>query len=493
MLGISLVLVCLVILLTYKYRKSRSECSDLSVKIVNLNSQIEDATLEMRSLEKYRGIQNVEVEIQKIQSDKILLLETIKQIEIESKAECDRIISEANKNATDIKRNADLEYSKRISLAEEKAKEIAGEAYETAKNVDRLEKTARALKNIIEGYGDQYLFPSTSLLDNLAETYSHTQAGEELKQVRDRIRAMIKNKSAADCDYVEQSRKSIAIDFVLDTFNGKVDTILSSVKQDNFGTLKQKIIDSYETVNANGHAFRNARINQTYLDVRLEELKLACTVHALREKDREEQRRIKEQLRDEEKAAREYEKALREAVKEQDSVNKAIDKIRKDMEAANDAKRALYEEKLKDLEVRLKEAEDKNKRAQSMAELTKSGHVYIISNVGSFGEDILKIGMTRRLDPMDRVWELGDASVPFEFDVHAMIYSEDAPALEKELHRLFSEQQVNKINPRKEFFNVGIFEIKQAVENKGLNVKWTMVAEAREFRESQALSKKKIA
>jgi len=112
----------------------------------------------------------------------------------------------------------------------------------------------------------------------------------------------------------------------------------------------------------------------------------------------------------------------------------------------------------------LKEAEEKNKRAQSMAELTKSGHVYVISNIGSFGDDVLKIGMTRRLDPMDRVDELGDASVPFDFDVHAMIYSDDAPALEKELQAIFAKHQVNKVNCRKEFFRAGIFKIKDTFE-----------------------------
>ncbi len=123
-----------------------------------------------------------------------------------------------------------------------------------------------------------------------------------------------------------------------------------------------------------------------------------------------------------------------------------------------------------------------------MAQQTKRGHVYIISNIGSFGENVFKIGMTRRLEPLDRVRELGDASVPFSFDVHAMIYSEDAPALERELHRQFTEYQVNQINPRKEFFKVPLAKVREAIEEEDVEVHWTMAAEAWEYRESEALA-----
>ena len=125
-----------------------------------------------------------------------------------------------------------------------------------------------------------------------------------------------------------------------------------------------------------------------------------------------------------------------------------------------------------------------------MAQQTKRGHVYVISNIGSFGEEVFKVGMTRRLEPMDRVKELGDASVPFSFDVHAMIYSDDAPALEKSLHRVFDDKSVNKVNPRKEFFKLPLSEIKQAVEQENVDdVHWTLKAEAAEYRESMSINR----
>ena len=201
-----------------------------------------------------------------------------------------------------------------------------------------------------------------------------------------------------------------------------------------------------------------------------------------------EQREIKQQIREEEKARKEMEKAIKEAEKEERLIQKALEKARAELANANEEQRKEFEAQLADLEGKLEEAEERGQRALSMAQQTRRGHVYVISNVGSFGENVFKIGMTRRLEPLDRVKELGDASVPFSFDVHAMLYSEDAPTLEKELHRRFNRESVNKVNPRKEFFRTSLAEIKQMVDNQGIaDVHWTMKAEAAEYRESLAI------
>ena len=146
-----------------------------------------------------------------------------------------------------------------------------------------------------------------------------------------------------------------------------------------------------------------------------------------------------------------------------------------------------YELKLKDLEEKLRETEEKNQRAISMAQQTKAGYVYIISNIGSFGENVYKIGMTRRLEPLDRISELSNASVPFSFDVHALIYSDDAPNLEYELHKRFNENRINKINPRKEFYKVNLKEIEAEVKIMGFDIKFTLLAKASEYRETIAM------
>jgi len=376
-----------------------------------------------------------------------------------------------------------------IDTANIKAKEVAGGAYEIMKNATLYEHTAKAMKNIIRGYGDQYIIPTHSLLDDLAEDFGHTQAGQELKAARERTKAMIRNNTAATCEYVEMSRRDTAINFVVDAFNGKADSILSRVKHDNVGTLEQEIRDAFAVVNYNGKAFRDARITEEYLNARINELKWATIAQELKLQEREEQRRIKDQIREEEKARREYEQAIRDAAKEEEILRKAMERAQHQIEQATSEQKVQYEQQLQELSEKLKQAEEQNQRALSMAQQTKRGHVYIISNIGSFGEDVYKIGLTRRLEPLDRVKELGDSSVPFEFDVHALIFSEDAPALECQLHRHFVMMQMNKVNYRKEFFRVDLKHIREEVDKFGLTVKWTMMAEAKEYRESLSIEK----
>ena len=165
-----------------------------------------------------------------------------------------------------------------------------------------------------------------------------------------------------------------------------------------------------------------------------------------------------------------------------------LDKARQELESITDEERAAAEARIAALEQQLAEAEAKEQRAKSMAEQTRKGHVYVISNLGSFGKDVYKIGLTRRLDPMDRVKELGDASVPFSFDVHAMIYVDDAPSLEAALHREFNDERVNLVNQRKEFFRVNLSQVKNAVAKiAGLEAEFKTTIAAEEYYESQRL------
>ncbi|MDD2674869.1 MAG: DUF4041 domain-containing protein [Flavobacterium sp.] len=464
----------------------------------NLNQKIEFLEDNNNSLKKYQGIVDTEQKAKdilfKANLEATELLENAKKELENAVLESKAVKSKANIDATNFKKNAinllnnaTTEAKSIIEKAEIKATEIAGDAYKSMQNSKELEKTAKAMKNIIEGYGNKYLVPTFSLLDDLAEEFGHTDAGQKLKFSREKTNLMINNGTSAKCDYVEANRKEIAINFILDAFNGKVDSVLSKVKKDNYGTLEQKIKDAYQVVNNNGKAFRNAIITEEYLNSRIDELKWAVITQELKWQEQEEQRRIKEQIREEEKAIREFEKAIREAQKEEETLRKLIDKAQKEVLQANNEQKFKFEEKLRELEEKLKIAEDKNQRAISMAQQTKSGNVYVISNIGSFGENVFKIGMTRRLEPLDRIKELGDASVPFEFDVHSMIFSNDAPKLERELHKKFMRLQMNKVNPRKEFFKVTLSDIKDEVANMEINAKWTMTAEALHYRESLAI------
>jgi hypothetical protein len=458
-------------------------------EISRLRNEVKELNQKLDELKQYEVIVDAVAEAEKIKAEAQL---AVKLAEEEAKkliSDAQKAAEEITNDAKEIQQKATLTAETIINEAQKKAEEIAGDAYKAQQNAAEYEKTVKALKNVIDGYGDRYVVPTQSLLDDLAAEFGHLEAGQKLKEARESTRLMIQIGSAAKCDYAEINRRDTAIKFVLDAFNGKVDSILSNVKKDNYGTLSQKIKDAFQIVNSNGRAFRNAEITPQYMSSRLEELRWAVVAQALKWNEQEEQRRIKEQIREEEKAKREYEKALREAEKEEATLKKLIEKAQSEMQQASEAQRTKYEERLKEYEEKLKEAEERGQRALSMAQQTKSGNVYIISNIGSFGEDVYKIGMTRRLEPLDRVKELGDASVPFEFDVHAMIYSEDAPGLETFLHKKYLSAQVNKVNPRKEFFKLPITEIRSEIEKLGLETKWTMTAEAKQYRETLAIER----
>lgn len=479
-----IVAVATIVFLLFKLKHGKDKLAAYEKANRSLGDEVDELRGKVSTLSKYEGIVDAEKEAQAIKSEADAVL-------AQAKFSAEQEVKEANSYAKDKKAQVERdllaaanESKNMIDAAHKRAEEIAGDAYSAMNKAKELTETAQAMKNIIEGYGDQYIVPTYSLLDDLAEHFGFTEAGQQLKAARENSRLMVKNGVAATCEYAEQNRRRTAISFVTDAFNGKVDSILSRTKADNVGKLEQEIKDAYAVVNSNGTAFRDARITSEYLDSRLSELKWACTANALRDKEREEQRELREQMREEDKARREYERAIKDAAKEEEILRKAMEKVQKQVAEASDAQRAEFEAKLQELESKLKEAEEKNQRALSMAQQTRTGHVYVISNIGSFGEEVFKIGMTRRLEPLDRVRELGDASVPFGFDVHAMIYSEDAPTLEKRLHRHFLRQQINKVNPRKEFFKIDLEGIREELNRLGVETHWTMLAEAHEYRES---------
>ena len=446
-------------------------------------TKLVDAALSQAQAITQRANQEAERTISSANQNAEQLRSEAKEALVKARATVEKRLSEVQNQVTGAHEQAQAI----IQKAKQEAEQIAGDAYVAMQKADSLQKTLQAIEGAVKGYGDAYIVPTYSLLDDLADEFSHTDAGNNLRRAREHTRKMVLNRTAASCDYVEPSRRETAISFVTDAFNGKVDSVLSRVKSDNVGKLEQEIRGAFQLVNHSGAAFRNARVTDAYLDARLDELRWAATAKALQDQEREEQRRLREQIREEERARKEFERAMKEAEKEEAAIQKAMEKVQAQVQKASDEQKAVFEAQLAELAEKLRLAEEKGQRALSMAQQTRVGHVYVISNIGSFGENVYKIGMTRRLEPLDRVRELGDASVPFEFDVHAMIYSDDAPKLEKSLHSHFMRAQVNKVNPRKEFFRVGINDIMAHVESNGIQAHWTLTAKAASFRESQRI------
>lgn len=464
------------------------------------NRKLEAALAELGPLRGYASLKDAENEVRQTLADAIaqaaalrqeaqLLIDQTRESTTEERRASQQRIREIRGQMEALLVQANRDAGRIVEAAERRAEQIGGVAYVALRDKKVLGEAVESLWNIVNGYGDKYVIPTRSLLDDLAADFGHTQAGEELRAAREQSRRLVELKLAASCNYEEEDRRDRANRFVVDAFNGRVDAILSRTKHDNYGTLEHEIRDAFRVVNLNGLVFHDAHILPAYLDARLAELKWAVVTQELKVKEREEQREIQERIREEEKARREYERAMQEAAREEAAIRQAMERARLEAEHANAAERAKYEMELAELTQRLSDAEAKGQRALSMAQQTRSGNVYIISNVGSFGEDVFKIGMTRRLIPEDRVKELGDASVPFAFDVHAMIKSNDAPALERMLHQAFAENQINKVNPRKEFFRVPLERIRTFAAENELEVSFTMTAEAREYRETLALEK----
>jgi len=276
---------------------------------------------------------------------------------------------------------------------------------------------------------------------------------------------------------------------ILRCFNTECDNILMNLSVKNIDNMRGKISKSFESINK---IFKvdGLELDKALLELKLEELNLVYTYELKRQQEIEQQKEIKAQMIEEEKVRRELEQEKKKIEKDQTQFTNEINKLMKYLQkTSNDTEKQLYIDKVKELEEKLKELEKTKQTVLERGANAKAGFVYIISNIGSFGEDVYKIGMTRRLEPMDRVKELSSASVPFEFDVHAMIFSDDAPALENRLHQHFKNQSINKVNPRKEFFHVTLDEIEQVVkENFNTTVEFTRIPIAKEYRQSLLLS-----
>jgi predicted nuclease with TOPRIM domain len=332
-----------------------------------------------------------------------------------------------------------------------------------------------------------------------SEGYQH-----RLNQIREKQKSIIKDDRAAICHVpweVEGSRsqgKKMTRDFlrlVLRAFNGECDAAIAKVRYNNANSLETRIVKSFETLNKLSSTNR-CEITQAYLKLKLQEMSLAHELQEKKQEEQEEQRRIREQMREEQKAEKEYNRRLEETKREAEQRQQALEQARREVESATGKQREKLEQKVAHL-TRLYQEAVQNQQQVAARQMSKSGFIYILSNIGSFGESIYKIGMTRRLEPMNRVKDLSAAAVPFPYDIHAMIDTENAPEVERLLHQYFRDRAVNKVNERKEFFRVNLDEVEIAVQKiaretktiKKAEIRFTKLAEAEQFRKTLAMER----
>lgn len=399
---------------------------------------------------------------------------------------------EANKIKSDIERL--INERNRVEADHKKSAEILNEEYKKAKEIyDNMKEEISLMEENLEDisfglYKPHYDF-STS------EEYKR-----RLEEVRDKQKRMIAEDKAAYCPVkwtVQGSRKEgermtkQSMKLMLRAFNGECDANVLKVRWDNVTKMEERIKKAFEAINKLATVDK-INITDDYRDSKLAELRLAYEYQEKLHQEKEEQRRIQEQIREEEKVQKEIEKAKKEAEDDEARYQKALEKAREEISKAKGEELEQLNDKIKLLEGKLEEAQKQKERAISRAQQTKSGFIYIISNIGSFGENVYKVGMTRRLEPMERVRELGDSSVPFTYDVHAMIYSDNAPELEYALHQKLEDKRVNMVNPRREFYSVTLDEIEKIAKDTNVNVNFTKIVEAREYRETLSIKQKSI-
>jgi hypothetical protein len=409
-------------------------------------------------LERYKSITDIELEIesQKKSLEQLIYAKKtdIKNIETEFSS-----LNVNYQNALETYKNLRTE----VSVFESKLDLIEFGIYEPVLEFEKSEDYKEEQNKIIDVQKEMIL----------ADTAAYCKANWTVEGSEAKGRAVVK----------------IYKKLMLRAFNGECDVLVSKVKWNNVNQMKERMQKLFDSINKLGQGFQ-VSISDQYLVLKRLELILEHEYQLKRQQEKEEIRAIQEELREEEKARREFEQAQKEAEREEANYQKALDKIRHEYEKSTGDKHDKLQAQIAELEEELKLAQEKKERALSMAQQTKRGHVYIISNIGSFGENVYKIGMTRRLEPIDRVRELGDASVPFHFDIHAMIYSEEAPTLENELHKAFTNKKVNMLNYRKEYFNVTLDEIEDKVKAIGLDAEFSRLPEAMEYRETLAILEK---
>mgnify|MGYP001135619432 CR=1 FL=1 len=385
-----------------------------------------------------------------------------------AKTESKLVIEKATYEASTLLSNKQKEVKKQISSLIEEINKKTSERKELNEEVEELRLELNTLQSTVENFD---VLQTITPISQMMEEATSEEIKASLESVKEEQKEIVKLGNAFEIkhsmSFNNSSSKGKAMQkrhgkFLVKAFNAEADNLISKTNSKNFISNAKKIESWFNTANKNGDdSF--IELNRNILNLRLKEQRLFFEHKYKKAMELEEQQFMKESIREEAKVKKEIEKFISDREKDEVLYRKEIEEINKAIHIANEETVYKLNKKIEELEIKLQRATSEKERALSMAQLTRSGYVYIISNKGSFGENIYKIGMTRRIEPLDRVKELGDASVPFYFDVHALIPSDDAPKLENQLHCKFNSRRVNKVNNRREFFRVSFEEIESAL------------------------------
>lgn len=374
--------------------------------------------------------------------------------------ERERLQREVTEKLSRLKEQLEAEKQTQLQALASRRRELDEESSHVADEAAALDRRQREFNARAVSYGelsDENLLLKRDL-QNLDVNLRKLQLDTELQ--REKQQMLDKRAQEVGARYLQDSVKWIG----------------NAITANNFVACKQRLLKVIEWCRDIGFEVSPAEESTLVSNLKGEYERVVRAAF-----EREEQARIKAQIREDQLLQKEVERELKQLERERAAIQAALDQA---LAKAKDEHSAEVDR----LRARLAEAEAKAQRATSQAQLTKAGHVYVISNIGSFGKDVFKVGMTRRLEPLDRVRELGDASVPFPFDVHMMISCTDAPLLENALHRELHKTRLNRLNPRKEFFRADIEAIRRIVEQHHGEVQYVADPEALEYNQSLSMS-----
>ena len=371
-----------------------------------------------------------------------------------------------------------LEFSHRAASAEESLRVLERDARAVSVKIDNRKRELAQL--------DMHLSDAVVMVDNGLTNYVHPaesslELSALLSEVRSQIKEMIRGKVAIRAregftfnNSASQGRKFVAdmSKMMLRAYNAEVENCVLTVKAGNGEAARKRLERTRDQVERLGSLI-NLRIDGRYHALRLEELDLSLRYQNAKKAEKEAEREEKVRLREERKAQQELAQRRAKLDKEREHYQHVLQSL------VDQGRTGEADEIRSQLEGLDKEIEKVDFRAANI----RAGYVYVISNIGAFGDRMVKIGMTRRLDPMDRVRELGDASVPFGFDVHALFFSDDAVTVEADLHRRFADKRVNRVNTRREFFHASPAEVRDVLsEVAGNLLEFTEEPEAEQYR-----------
>ena len=436
-----------------------------------------------------------ETEINNKLADKQKELDSIQEILDDLEAQKTAEVEEKLKSRKEELAELDEKYD---NLTKEKRTKLYKDLADKTSEKIKLQNEINVLKKELVLTKDEINYQSFGLYEPRYDFVDSTEYKEKLDAIRKEQKGMIKNKTAAVCNTEWEvggdKRKGRAmtndnIKQIILTFNTECESIISKVKHNNLENSEKRIKKSFIQLNK-----LNKRVDVTitnkYKDLKIEELYLAHEYKLKKEEEKELLREARAKEKEEKRLQKALEKEKKKFERENDSINLEIDEIKAKMAQAAANEKAKLEEEIAKLQAALDKNNEEVKKINEWKETPGAGYVYIISNVGSFGEDVFKIGVTRRDNPEIRVRELSSASVPFNFDTHVFIFSKNAYELENELHKRFDGRRVNKVNMRKEFFHMSIDEVKQIVEeNKGAVHSFIEKPDAEEYQETLLIEK----